>query len=381
VPEPTAATKPTPPRADWSADGGALTLRGDWTTGQTAPLWRGLPAELERRKPDLLVIEAADIGRCDSSGIALLLELRRQAEAGWEGAVRIHGLSTENQRLLELFAGASQEAMPVPPARHRSAIEQLGAATSNVYQDTKRQITFIGELAETFFFFFLKPRTLRVGETVVVFEKSGVDALPLVCVISFLMGLIMAFQSALPMRDFGADIFVANLVVIAMFRELGVLMTAVVLAGRSGSAFAAEIGTMKVNEELDALTTMGLNPMRFLVLPRVIAGTLVMPLLTVFANLAGCVGGFVVMLSLGHTPIAIWQQVLMIDPSADLLAGFIKSFVFGFTVAAVGCLRGLETAKGPTAVGDSTTSAVVSGILLVVILDGLFSILFHFIRL
>lgn len=343
-----------------------------------APLWRKLPVELDHHRPETLVLDGQGITRTDTSGIALLLELRRRAEAGWNGKVEIHGLSPEYARLLELFAEACQQPLGKHAPRQRSAIEQLGTASLKILDDAKSQIAFIGELTETAFAALIRPRTFRLGETVIVFEKAGVDALPLVCIISFLMGLIMAFQSALPMRDFGADIFVANLVVIAMFRELGVLMTAVVLAGRSGSAFAAEIGTMKVNEELDALATMGLNPMRFLVLPRVVVGTLVMPLLTVFANISGCVGGFVVMLSLGYTPIAIWQQVLTIDPTRDLVAGFLKSVFFGLAVAAVGCLRGLQTAKGPTAVGDSTTSAVVSGILFVVILDGLFSILFHF---
>lgn len=381
--QPAAGEEHAPPSAEWhtgqTGTGERLVLAGDWTVHHLADLWRLLPKQVHERRPPRLTLDAAGVTRCDTSGIALMLEVRRLAQVAG-GEVRFIGLRSEYTQLMELFQKSCEEEVRPAPHRHRSVIEQMGAATVRMWQDAFRQIAFIGELFATLLTAVVKPRSIRWSETSIVFEKAGVDALPLVCVISFLMGLIMAFQSALPMRDFGADIFVANLVVIAMFRELGVLMTAVVMAGRSGSAFAAEIGTMKVNEELDALSTMGLNPMRFLVLPRVVAGLMVMPLLTVFANVSGCIGGFLVMMSLGHTPSAIWQQVLSISPMRDLTAGMIKSFVFGLTVAAIGCQRGLETGKGPTAVGDSTTSAVVSGIFYVVILDAMFSILFHYLR-
>lgn len=179
------------------------------------------------------------------------------------------------------------------------------------------------------------------------------------------------------MRRFGADIFVADLLGIAMLREMGPLITAIILAGRSGSAFAAELGTMKVREEIDALRTMGLEPVRFLVLPRVIAAVAMIPVLTVFANLFGLMGGAIVMRSLGYPLVTYVNQVLSAVTVGDLMGGLLKSFVYGIVVAAVGCLRGLETKTGASAVGQSTTSAVVSGIVLIAIVDGLFAVVFY----
>jgi phospholipid/cholesterol/gamma-HCH transport system permease protein len=209
-------------------------------------------------------------------------------------------------------------------------------------------------------------------------ENAGVNALPIVALISFLIGLIMAFQSAIPMSQFGAEIYVADLVALSMLRELGPLMTAIILAGRSGSAFAAELGTMKVNEEIDALTTMGLDPVRFLVVTRVIAAVVMMPLLTLFSNLMGLAGGAIVFLSFDFPLVTYVQEVLSAVKMGDLLSGLAKAFVFGILVAGIGCLRGLQTRTGASAVGLSTTRAVVSGIVLIVLADGVFSVVFYY---
>jgi phospholipid/cholesterol/gamma-HCH transport system permease protein len=179
------------------------------------------------------------------------------------------------------------------------------------------------------------------------------------------------------MKDFGAERYVASLVAIAMVRELAPLMTAILLAGRSGSAFAAEIGTMKVNEEVDALVTMGLNPVRFLIVPRVLALVLLTPLLTVFANLLGLLGGMVVYLMLGFPFVSYFQEVKTIIDGMDLAGGVFKSFVFGILVAGIGCLRGLEAGRNPLAVGESATRAVVSGILLIVLADGILTVVYY----
>ena len=187
----------------------------------------------------------------------------------------------------------------------------------------------------------------------------------------------MAFQSAIPMRQFGADIYVANLIGLSMVRELGPLLTAIILAGRSGSAFAAELGTMKVSEELDALKTMGLEPVRFLVVPRVIAAVTMTPLLAIWTGLFGLIGGAVVMLSLGFPLVTFVNQVQSAVSTGDLLGGIGKAFVFGIVVAAVGCLRGLQTKSGASAVGESTTRAVVSGLVLITVVDGVFAVVFY----
>jgi phospholipid/cholesterol/gamma-HCH transport system permease protein len=188
----------------------------------------------------------------------------------------------------------------------------------------------------------------------------------------------MAFQAVIPMRRFGAEIFVADLVGLAMVRELGPLMTAIVLTGRSGSAFAAELGTMKVNEEIDALNTMGLDPVRFLVVSRVLAALAMTPLLTVFANVIGVIGGSLVLRSLGYPFITYFNQFTSAVDHIDLLGGLVKSVVFGILVAGIGCLRGLQTRTGPAAVGESATRAVVSGIILIVIVDGIFSAVYYY---
>jgi phospholipid/cholesterol/gamma-HCH transport system permease protein len=191
------------------------------------------------------------------------------------------------------------------------------------------------------------------------------------------MGMILAFQSAAPLQQFGVDIFVVNLVTLAMLRELGVIMTAIVLAGRSGSAFAAEIGTMKVNEEINALRTMGLDPARFLVLPRVLAGMCAMPLLTIYANVVGILGGLIVVTTFGHTWSAVWTQLLGSATVSDVATGMIKSVFFGFLVSSIGCLRGLQTQAGALAVGVSTTRAVVASIILIIFTDMIFAVVFY----
>jgi phospholipid/cholesterol/gamma-HCH transport system permease protein len=195
--------------------------------------------------------------------------------------------------------------------------------------------------------------------------------------VSFLFGLILAFQSAIPLKQFGAQIFVVNILGIAVTRELGPLMTAIILAGRTGSAFAAELGTMKVNEELNALDTMGLEPVQFLIAPRIVAAITMVPLLVVLADFAAIAGGGLVMRSMGYTWVALANQLQNAVSLGDVFGGLFKSLFFGLLVAAIGCLRGLETANGAQAVGVSATRAVVSGIFLILFADTVFSVMFY----
>jgi phospholipid/cholesterol/gamma-HCH transport system permease protein len=237
----------------------------------------------------------------------------------------------------------------------------------------------LGELIVALIYAAGNPRRVRWKDAFLIAETAGVNALPIIALICFLIGLIMAFQSAIPMREFGAEIYVSDLIALSMLRELGPLMTAIIMAGRTSSAFAAELGTMKVNEEIDALTTMGLNPVRFLVVTRVIATLVMMPLLTIFANLLGIIGGSVVLLSLGYPLITYLDRVMTAANYVDLLGGLLKSLAFGLIVAGIGCLRGLKTTTGASAVGDSTTRAVVSAIILIVLTDGVFSVVYFYI--
>ena len=248
--------------------------------------------------------------------------------------------------------------------------------TAGMGNDLRQQIVFIGETAAALLYALRHPGTIRWRDVWRICERVGADALPIVALISFLLGVILAFQSAIPMKKFGAEIFVADLIGLAMLRELGPLMTAILLAGRSGAAFAAEIGTMTVNQEVDALTTMGLDPVRFLVTPRIIAALLMTPLLTLFADLISLVGGAMTLQSFSIPWVTFVHEVESIVDFADFMAGFVKSFVFAILIAGIGCLRGLQTAAGASAVGDAATRAVVSGIILLVVVDGVFAVIY-----
>ena len=207
-------------------------------------------------------------------------------------------------------------------------------------------------------------------------DEAGLRAFGLTALLGFLIGLILAFQSSIPMRQFGAEIFIPNLVGISLVRELGPLMAAVILAGRTGSAYAAELGTMTVNEEIDALRIMGIDPVAWLVLPRLLAAMLVMPVLALLMNLAGLLGMTVVMGTLGFPPVAVVRQLQAWVGLDDLAGGLVKAAVFGLAIGLVGCRAGLSAGRGPRAVGDAATAAVVGGIVSIVLLDGVFAVLF-----
>lgn len=352
-----------------------LPERLDYVT--TAAEWSKVTTALSRVKTPV-VLDASTLAYYDGSGQALLVEMARILEQR-KIAFTPRGLRPEWQKRLEqnLRTLEHSTSAPVPSA---GAVERMGQAASLLWADLKAQIEFLGKLVCTLLEIAVRPALLRWRDFWVTAEKAGVDALPIVGLIGFLMGLIMAFQSAMGLRQFGVDVFVINIVALATTRELGPIMTAVVLAGRSGSAFAAEIGTMKVNEELNALTTMGIDHTRFLVAPRALAAMVVTPILTVYANILGIVGGFAVMMALGFPFAALWQQMLSAISWQDFVAGLIKAVIFGLVVAGIGCLRGLQTGSGATAVGDSTTRAVVSGIVLIVAIDAVFAVLFYAIK-
>jgi phospholipid/cholesterol/gamma-HCH transport system permease protein len=356
-----------------------LTLRvSGWLDAHTVGgVWEKSREAILRQKPSRVVVDAAQINYCDGAGIAMLVDLRRPC--GQQTVpVEVRGLAGEYQPLLDLFEPS--DFAEIRPARPEPVHlpQQVGEAAVNLWKDLAGLVGFVGELAAALGAAALHPRNVRWRDALLAAENAGVNALPIVALISFLIGLIMAFQSAIPMRQFGAEIYVADLVALSMLRELGPLMTAIILAGRSGSAFAAEIGTMKVNEEIDALTTMGLDPVRFLVITRVIAAVLMMPLLTLFSNLMGLVGGAIVFLSFDFPLVTYYHEVLSAVHLKDLNSGLAKSFVFGILVSAIGCLRGLQTRTGASAVGLSATRAVVSGIVLIVLADGVFSVVFYY---
>ena len=225
------------------------------------------------------------------------------------------------------------------------------------------------------------PRSVRWGDVLFYMKRAGVDGLPIIGLIGLLLGLILAFMSSLQLKQFGANIYVASLLAVAMVQELGPIMTAILVAGRSGSAFAAEIGTMKVNEEVDALVTMGFDPVRFLAIPKVLAAMLVVPLLTVYATLFGLLGGLIIgVLGLDLTVYSYVTESRRAIELFDILSSLVKSVVFALLVAGIGCQRGFQVRGGAEAVGSATTSAVVAGIFLIIVTDSAFALVLHYIR-
>jgi phospholipid/cholesterol/gamma-HCH transport system permease protein len=358
------------------SNGAVLAISGPLDVETAAAARRQIQTELAAARAARIEVDASGVDRGDMSGMSLLYEL---TEGRLTPGVRagVTGLKPEFATLLAAFPSQeSIEKLAAPPAR-KSLPKEIGAETVSVLTDLRAQLTFLGGAVQAFAAALRRPRTMRWQEVAVVFEKAGVNAVPIVSLISFLTGVIIAFESAQPLAMFGAQAYTANIIGIVMIREFGPIFTAIILAGRSGSAFAAEIGTMKVNEELDALTTMGLDPMRFLVVQRIVAGTLLMPALTAFAMLTGVAGGVLVMLGMGFPFAQIWNHLTSSVAVSDVLVGTFKAVVFGAIVSGLGCLRGMQTKQGPSAVGDSATRAVVSGILMIIIVDALFAVLTH----
>lgn len=338
-------------------------------------IWKnGLP-ELFAMQPNSLRVDATKVENCDGMGIALFFEIQKRMNEK-SGVLEIHGLKPKFQSLLDDFKGIDLHTSQAEIEEDLSHVENLGKQMEARIHSTERLIEYIGEIASSFFYSIRKPSSVRWKEVYKVAEATGVNALPIIGLIGFLLGLIMSFQSAIPMQRFGAEIFVANLVSLSLFRELGPLMTAIIMAGRSGSSFAAEIGTMKVSEELDALNTMGLNPVQFLIIPKILAAIFVSPLLTLFFNLFGLIGSAIVLLSFGYPMITFVNQVSKAVEYSDMFGGLFKSAFFGLLVASIGCLSGLQTKEGASAVGESTTQSVVTGIIVIAASDGIFSVFF-----
>ena len=253
--------------------------------------------------------------------------------------------------------------------------ERVGRATVGWLADARERMALLGESVVCGLSLIVRPRQFRFGDFLLAFQRASYGGLPITLCIGFLLGVILAFQTASVLKSFGVETFVSNMLAIALFRELGPIITAVILAGRTGSSFAAEIGTMKVNEELDALTTMGLPPVRFLVLPRVAAAIAAMPVLTIFAELAGLVGGAIVLQMMGVPTVVFWRGVSTSTTVYMICEGLTKGAFFGLLVGLIGCLAGVRTESSSDGVGRSTTSAVVWSIVAITVTDGLLAVI------
>jgi len=347
-----------------------LTLRGGLTAPAVSRLWN----EAMRAAPvgGKLTLDVAGVTSLDTAGAVFLLRLAERS-----GDARFDGPTDPGAKiLLDRNREALERLRPPAPEVGLPVVAQLGAGVVEEVRDAGNRVAFVGETLVAALGALRHPRRIRLGETLRHLDEAGLRAFALTVLLGFLIGLILAFQSSIPMRQFGAEIFIPNLVGLSLTRELGPLMAAVILSGRTGSAYAAELGTMVVNEEVDALRIMGIDPMAWLVLPRIAAAILVMPILALLMDLAGLIGMTGVMLTLGFPTIAVINQLQAGVGLGDVLGGLAKAAMFGLAIGLVACRAGLGAGRGPRAVGDAATSAVVGGIVSIVLLDGVFAILF-----
>ena len=346
--------------------GRVLVFSGMLDAEATAALWPAMTRALAE-KPSAIDLSGVEV--MDSAGAILVLR------AGDD--VPVLGAAPDVLAVLERNRTALKAApLPAEQPRDFAPITAFGGTVYGGIQAALSGIAFAGEALVAAFRMLFRPRMFRGAEFLRHLDEIGLRAFPLTLLLGFLIGLILAYQSSIPLKRFGAEIFVPNLVGISLLRELGPLLAGVVLAGRTGSAFAAELGTMTVNEEVNALRIMGIDPMVMLVLPRILAGIFVMPVLTLLMNLAGLAGMTVVMETLGFPWSAVSNQLQQWLALGDLIGGLFKSACFGLVIAAIGCRAGLAAGLGPRAVGDAATAAVVGGIVAIVAMDGVFAILF-----
>ena len=319
-----------------------------------------------------LTFDASRVSSLDGSAFAFLIDIEEAQQKGG-GDFEIVGLDPKYQPLLHEFDPISN-LFPVPaPKPKTSFVVSTGKATQTLLDDVRGLITFTGHLAADLAWSIRHINQVRWGDFVNAAVQAGIAALPIVGLVAFLIGVILSFQAAIGMEQFGAVSFVGPLAALGIVREMGPLITAILLAGRSSAAFAAEIGTMTVNSEVDALITGGLSPVRFLVVPRVLAGILVMPILTLYADIVSIFSSMLTMQIYGIPFINFYNGMLAAVDIEDILSGLLKATLFGVVISAVGCLRGMQTGTGAAAVGISATRAVVSSIVMIVLVDGIFA--------
>jgi len=364
-----------------SPDVARVELTGAWRNADQVPDSSEVWHEIETDPPVRRVIfDASRVTEWDSGLVTFARRLLEEARTRGIDSDRA-GLPDGVQRLLHLA-----EAVPQRQTARGSArapwLARIGDWATTYWAQTLAGIAFLGEGVLALAALVRGRARFRVGDLLVVIQDCGPRALGIVSLISFLIGLILGFVGAVQLEQFGASIYVANLVAVAMTREIGCIMTAIVMAGRTGAAFAAQLGTMTTNQEIDALSTMGISPMEFLVLPRMLALILMMPLLTMYADLVGILGGAVVgMGMLGLGSVEYFQQTRAAVTLTDFFIGVSKSTVFGILVALVGCLRGMQSGRSAAAVGLAATSAVVTSIVLIIVIDGLFAVILNVLHL
>ncbi len=352
---------------------------GRWTVQGIAPVEQRLAA-LASTDTGKWVIDGSAISALDTAGAWLLHRTMRAVEQRG-GKVRISGLRPEFNTLLQLIAARAATAEPAEPVKV-GLLANIGQQAWRSLLGFSGMLAFIGESAIVFLRSLARPRRIRWRPILHNLQTAGFEALPITGLLSFLMGVVIAYQGADQLQRFGANIFIADLVGLSMLRELSPLLTAIIVAGRSGSAYAAQIGTMKISEEIDALRTIGIGPQELLVQPKILALVIALPLLTVYADVAGVLGGMLMANSMLDISFSVFLDRLEDALSlSSFLTGIIKAPVFAVIIALVGCYQGFQVSGSADSVGRQTTVSVVRSIFLVIVADALFSVIFNWLDL
>jgi phospholipid/cholesterol/gamma-HCH transport system permease protein len=366
---------------EWSLEVGSdgllvLRLSGRWLMRDHLPARAAIERELSARPTArALAFDTRSVEDWDS-GFVVFVRQALNAGRDLHLDADLSGLPAGVRKLLDLAAAVSERetgrcARPVP------LLARLGGVAIRGAGQAREMVTFLGDACLALGRFVGRRARLRRADLLVTIQEAGPEALGIVSLISFLVGVILAYVGAVQLRRFGAEIYVADLVGIAMVRQMGAIMTGIIMAGRTGAAYAAQLGTMRVNEEIDAVRTMGISPVEFLVLPRMLGLIIMMPLLTVYADLVGILGGAVIgagMLKVGFLP--YWNRTWVAVDLSDITVGLISASVFGVLVAIAGCLRGMQSGRSSAAVGLAATSAVVTGIVFIVTADAILTVIY-----
>ena len=360
--------------ASVKAEGGVceVALAGTWQLTARRPAWETL---LGTQTPSRVRLRADEVAKWDTSLLLFLFEVQQWCRAS--GAYcDVEALPERVRSLLAQLAASHETSVPFD--RSESFLTSVGLATQNVWVQAKEISHFVGECVLSSVRLVRTPRKFRWADCLEEMQHCGAMALPIVSLVSFLVGVTLAYTGAIVLRLYGGDIYIADLIGLSMVREMGAVMTAVVVAGRTGAAFAATLGNMKANEEIDALEVLGIPTVQFLVLPRMLALAVMMPLLALYANALGIFGGMTVARGLlSIPPTAYWVEMLTIIDLSDISTGVIKAVAFGLIIGLAGCLRGLQAERSAMGVGRAATSAVVTALLLLVVADAIFAVAFN----
>jgi len=352
-----------------------INLSGSWTLKSKRPSADLVKKEVTQSATTGIAFDTTGVTDWDS---ALLIFLGRLTDLSSKQGLNIDktGLPDGAGKLLDLAAAVPEKEGARKKSREETFLFRVGYESMAFFRASGEALAFVGETFTAFTRFLAGKARFRRSDLTRILQDCGIEALPIVSLISLLVGLILAFVGAVQLTMFGAQIYVANLVGIAMVRVMGAVMAGIIMAGRTGAAFAAQLGTMQVNEEIDAFKTMGISPMEFLVLPRILGLTLMMPLLCLYADLMGILGGFIVGVSmLDLSMVEYYNQTKAAVTLNDLWIGIVQSAVFGILVALAGCLRGMQCGRSASAVGDAATSAVVTGIVAIIIATAIITVI------